>query len=291
MARDLRVIRPFRKKSRERMKFYLLRFPLFLNCLFVGLVPSMSQAIVVRHDRDIKLFIQLAREFPSTVMLRHVNSADGYGGEGTLIAPGWVLTAAHVATDLGPGDAVTVDGHIHRIQRVVIYPDWHQDADMPVDIALVQLDEPVADVEPARIYSGSDEEGMIATVVGRGQRGTGLTGPIPKEGLIMAATNRVESTLDVFPGTDARGQYPAEGFQIRFKFDAPGKPNVTELEGISGGGDSGGPAYVKRDGVLYVIGVSSGQDRRHLKVGTYGVFEYYVRVSHFAGWIRSVVGN
>ena len=63
----------------------------------------------------------------------------------------------------------------------------------------------------------------------------------------MAVTNRVDSTIDVFPGTAARGQYPAEGFQLRFTFDAPGDPNVTDLEGICGGGDSGGPAYIKKE--------------------------------------------
>lgn len=77
-------------------------------------------------------------------------------------------------------------------------------------------------------------------------------------------------------------------------FDAPGKPNVTDLEGISGSGYSGGSAYIKRDGILYVIGVSSGQDIRSSKShkpGRYGVFEYHVRVSHFADWIRSVTGS
>jgi hypothetical protein len=111
---------------------------------------------------------------------------------------------------------------------------------------------------------------------------------------VRAATNRVESTLDVFPLTAARGQYPAEGFQLRFTFDSPDSSNATDLEGISGPGDSGGPAYIKRDGILYVIGVSSGQDSRPSKThkqGSYGVFEYYVRVSHFSDWIRSVTGT
>lgn len=80
---------------------------------------------------------------------------------------------------------------------------------------------------------------------------------------------------------------------LRFTFDAPGEPNVTDLEGICGGGDSGGPAYIKKGNVLYVIGVSSGQDARpaNRQVGHYGVFEYYTRVSHFTKWIHDVIGN
>ena len=244
--------------------------------VLLGVAPVLCPAIVVRHDRKDQAYLDLGKAFPSTVTLRRADNKSGLGDEGTLIAADWVLTAAHVASDLGPADLVVVGAKTHKIERVIIYPDWHQDADMPLDIALVHLVEPVADVAPAHIYTGSDEQGMVATLVGRGGTGTGLTGATREDRRVRAATNRVESTLDVFPVTAARGQYPAEGFQLRFTFDAPGSTMTTELEGISGPGDSGGPAYVERDGVLYVIGVSSGQDRRPAKShkpGHYGVFE------------------
>ena len=262
--------------------------------VWLGASPVLCYAIVERHDRNDQAFLDLGREFPSTVTLRRADAKGGLGDEGTLITPIWVLTAAHVASDLSTGDLVEVGGKIHKIANVVVFPSWHQDADMPLDIALVQLLEPVTDVAPARVYRGDDELGMVATLVGRGGTGTGLTGPVREDRRVRAATNRVESTLDVFPTTAARGQYPAEGFQLRFTFDAPGSPHATDLEGISGPGDSGGPAYIKRDGVLYVIGVSSGQDKRPSKArtpGHYGVFEYYVRVSHFSDWIRGVTGS
>jgi Trypsin len=257
--------------------------------LLVCLFSAPGQAIVVRHDRDEQDFLNLGKHFPSTVTLRRADGRSGLGDEGTLIAARWVLTAAHVATELGPGDLVEIHGKIHRIKRVVCQPDWHKDADMQTDIALVQLATPVTDVVPARPYSGTDEEGMIATFVGRGGIGTGLTGPLTEDRRIRAATNRVESTRDVFPAIAKH----AEGSQLRFRFDAPGDPHVTLLEGISGPGDSGGPAYIKRRGVLYVIGVSSGQDNRptNHQQGRYGVFEYYVRVSHFSDWIHRVIGT
>ena len=91
--------------------------------LSLCLAPTLTPAVAVRHDRDETLFEQLGREFPSTVMLRHGDGKGGLGGEGTLVQRNWVLTAAHVASDLGPGDPATILGKIYRIERVVIYPD------------------------------------------------------------------------------------------------------------------------------------------------------------------------
>lgn len=257
------------------------------------MMQQVAQAIIVRHDKDAQRFLDLGQQFPSTVTLRRADGKGGLGDEGTLIAPAWVLTAAHVANELQSGDLVEANHKIYKISRTLLYPQWHQDADMPVDIALVKLSDPVIDVVPARIYTGSDEAGMVVTFVGRGFSGTGLTGNQFEDRRLRGATNRVESTFDVFPMTAARGQYPAEGFQLRLTFDAPGDPNATDLEGISGEGDSGGPAYITRNGILYLVGVSSGQDSRptNHKEGRYGVFEFYVRVSHFADWILSSISH
>lgn len=62
------------------------------------------------------------------------------------------------------------------------------------------------------------------------------------------------------------------------------------LEGISGPGDSGGPAFLEIDGVIFLAGVSSWQDNRAQggRQGVYGVLEYYARVSSYVGWIDEV---
>jgi len=117
---------------------------------------------------------------------------------------------------------------------------------------------------------------MTLTFVGMGRHGTGLTGPTTDDSTMRAATNRVHTV---------------EGTQLVFRFDAPGDPEVTTLEGISGDGDSGGPAYLERDGTIYVVGVSSAQDSRPAgkKPGRYGVLELYPRVSSFAPWIEATL--
>jgi hypothetical protein len=144
------------------------------------------------------------------------------------------------------------------------------------DIALVRLRTAVRGIEPAHLYTKSDEAGLILTIVGAGQFGNGLTGPTVHDKTMRAATNRV---------------LRVEGTQLVYRFDAPDDPDVTPLEGICGEGDSGNPAYFESGGKLYVVGVGSAQDARPVKrkLGHYGVLELYPRVSSFAPWIRQVL--
>jgi hypothetical protein len=241
------------------------------------LLPLAVDAIVTRHDREEQAFIDLAAKFPATATFRPATKRTGLKGMGTLISPRWVLTAGHVAEILKPGDFADLGGTSYEIEAIILHPDWHgfqRLEDYRTDIALVQLRRAVSDVAPARLYIGSNEAGMTVTFVGRGRYGTGLTGPATYTNDLRAATNRVEK---------------AEGPYLQFRFDAPNDPGVTLLEGISGDGDSGGPAYIELDGETYVIGVSSAQDPRPAdrKIGHYGVLEFYPRVSYFADWIQA----
>jgi hypothetical protein len=237
-----------------------------------------TRAIVMRHDRDEPLFLELATKFPATVTVRRADGRNGLGDQGTLIAPQWVLTAAHVAAELGAGDFAEVGGTTYRIDSAIRHPEWRSNADIKVDIALLKLTEDVAGVAPAALYTATDELGMVLTFVGRGGNATGLTGPVAEHRHLRAATNRVETV---------------EASLLRFRFDAPGEPGITELEGVSGPGDSGGPAFLERDGHFYCVGVISAQDSRPAdrQQGRYKVLEYYPRVSHFAAWLRQTMAD
>lgn len=235
-----------------------------------------ARAIIMRHDVPEASFLKMGERFPATAKVKRKGSGPRTGAEGTLVAPRWILTAAHVAATLSPGDVAILEGRSHTISRVVRHPSWKSDADLTGDIALLELEEPVKGVEPAAIYRGSAEEGMEVTFAGRGGQGTGLTGPDGEDGRLRGATNRVDKVGESW---------------IRFRFDAPEDPGTTPLEGISGPGDSGGPAYAILGGKLHVVGVSSGQDSKPAggKQGRYGVLEYYARVSHFSSWLDQVM--
>ena len=239
--------------------------------LLAGLVILCPAGIVTRHDTDPEAHRALAARFPSLV---HLNLPDG---EAVLIAPSWVLTAAHVGVEVQPGHALTIAGRDVDAARIFVHPEWDGG---PHDLALIRLVEPVAHVEPIRPYRARDEAGQVIYVVGAGVGGTGLSGPDGVSGDLRAATNRVDEASENW---------------LKFRFDDPREDDslATELEGISGPGDSGGPAYIEREGTWYVAGVSSGQSTGATGgvEGVYGVTEFYTRLSSYQDWMRATMGG
>jgi hypothetical protein len=230
--------------------------------------------IIRRHDRSDSLYLDLGSRY-RTIAHLYLPVPGGAGdGEGTLIAPRWVLTAAHVATEVEPGHLVTVADGRYPVDSVIRHPEW---SDGPHDIALLRLATPVPGVRPARLYRDTAEVDKAIVVVGYGDFGTGLSGPVGNDRRVRGATNRVDEASDLW---------------LKFRFDAPDHPRATRLEGISGPGDSGGPAYL--DGVAdeTIVGVGSGQSTRATggRPGRYGVTEYYTRVSRYVEWIQGITG-
>ena len=237
--------------------------------------------MIIRHDRQDDRYRALAVDYAGPVCQPLPANRTDWGGEGTLIGSEVVLTAAHVVMDPSVArGSVIVSGRHYSIAGIIFHPAWSWDPDPDHwresdDIALIQLSEPVTGIEPVRLYSDQDEAGQTAVLVGRGRFGTGLTGPKQKDGRIRAATNLIERVQNQW---------------LVFRFDDPS--TATHLEGISGPGDSGGPAFIEEGGVLYIAGVSSHQDdRQQGRHGVYGVWEYYARVSHYLDWIRQATSD
>jgi hypothetical protein len=239
-----------------------MRRRLVLLALAVGAVASGASAIVSRHDIDpvagrvdALRFAAIGKILPD--------------GEGVLIAPDQVLTAAHVATGAPRERLRAVFGGIeYTVSRVTPYENWRGGRD---DIALMQLSEPVRGVAPLALHDGAIEPGTVVLLAGRGDYGDGLESIVGNDGKFRVANNAVSKV---------------EPARLFIRLDAP-EEGALSAEGISGPGDSGTPLLVEQDGRLEVVGIGSvGIPPGSGRYGEYGSEDVFIRTSHYLDWIR-----
>ena len=272
-------------------------------CLWVA--SSAVGAVVIRADVDDAKYRAQPSAFPALVDMPGE-------GQGVLIAPQWVVTAAHAAPMpmQGMEDDVSIGGVAHRIKRVITHPGYRKVPDQLIkealasgdlskvhaflgssdDIALIELASPVTDVAPVPLYRGNQEVGLTAELVGKGATGNGVQGQdsrSPQRTVLRHAFN-------VIVGDDAR--------YVWYRFDAP--PAAVPLEGITGSGDSGGPLFIGNGSARQLVGLASWSryppDHPFLKhwapdrpfvEGLYGEIVYAVRVSRYIPWMDSVMSS
>ena len=246
-------------------------------------MPSMAGGIVIRDDVPDAAYLAHESDFPGLFPIYRIK-AGHKECIATVISAEWAITAAHCARDKrllietglgGQGYAVQLAGKTVRIVSVVHHPA--PEAGRAPDLALLRFSAPVTHVAPIPLYRSDDELGRVVVMPGWGGTGNGKTGLGPEDGLFRVGENVVDRV---------------EEGRLWWKFDAPGthSPALT-LEGISGPGDSGGPALIKMPAGWAIAGVSSGQDTKDGAEGLYGVEEVFVRVSAFASWIDAHVSE
>jgi hypothetical protein len=264
----------------------------FLFALFA--LTSSASAIVIRHDVDDSKYRVPASEFPALVDMPGE-------GHGVLIAPQWVITAAHAVTWQTEIKAVAINGISRDVQKLVIHPGYRKlpqelidqalatgDATLVLvflassdDIALMKLAQPVTDVPPAGLYEGHDEFGQTAKIIGKGATSNGAKGYGNHDSHrteLRRAFNKVASAHDRW-------------FCYVFDEGASGLP----LEGLTGNGDSGGPALIQVKDQWMLAGLASWKvvqgNAATARLGLYGQTSCNVRVSHYLDWTRSVMSS
>lgn len=266
-------------------------------------ISFTANAVVIRGDVKDSKYRVPASEFPALVDMPGE-------GHGVLIAPRWVVTAAHAAPMQmqGMDDDVSIGGMARRVKRVITYPGYKKLPNQLItealasgdlskvwaflassnDIALIELASPVTDVTPVPLYRGNKEVGMTVELGGKGATGNGNVGQDPHS----SHRTVLRRAFNVIVGADAR--------YVWYRFDPP--PSALPLEGIGGSGDSGGPLLIGHGSSRQLVGLASWSKYppghpflskwvpgRPFVEGLYGVISYDVRISSYIQWIEGVI--
>jgi secreted trypsin-like serine protease len=289
------------------------------------LVFSTAAAGVYRHDVPEKKYLQLGKQkqFDCVGQLARLDTTGHVvpGASCVLIGQSYVLSAAHCFIDVDTKwdtlDTVlngkkaqmvfsvlsnprvtdfskwfaTFHGRRFKVKRGIVHPSYLDSLTKgSCDIALLELEQPVTSIGPAKMSSTFDELHSDVTGVGYGASGRADK---PESVALYHKKIAGQSVVDSVGGPEFENHATLLFGQFVAPNDTTGRHVARPLEYTPGGGDSGGGLFRLRGNGWELVGICSGEGtpgydlERLVTTGYYGNMISWTRLSAFTGWIAA----
>jgi len=197
------------------------------------------------------------------------SSNTAFYASAVAIDPEWILTAAHVVTNVRSGYITQEDGTRNTIKKFICHSDFKDHNFGYYDIALCRLEKKLSlDFYP-ELYSQKDEPGKVCSISGFGNTGTFIAGASVADGIKRAGSNIIDQIdrhlLICSPSVQS---------------------NKTDLEFLIANGDSGGGLFIS-DKLAGINSCVISSDKK--TDSSYGDRSGHTRISVFKEWIIKTI--
>ena len=254
---------------RPSLLLTLLLIAATLSALIAAVVPDSGKA--AQGDRkDAKAEVIRGSgvpdgKYPFVAAIGPANASGGLKRPscgGSLIAPTYVLTAAHcvvgakteqIAVVVGQTAFGSGQGEARTLTAIIIHPSFSQRT-LRNDVALLQLNAPIQSITPAALVGAGDSSFEVAgtglTVVGWGNTVRSGQSPDPTR----FPERLQEGAISVVGSANCAKQWRRIGFKKKF---APSILLCTSARRF-GAGDSGSPVFGTVNGTFVQVSLVSG---------------------------------